>query len=178
MGWEDRSYYRDRSGATGSRLLWLLNGSVPLFTFAGIRVRAHASLILLIALELAIGQLGAPAYTLALRVASMGMLFLVLLLHEFGHCFAARWMGGSADDILLWPLGGLASADPPHRAWPTFVTVAGGPLVNVLICAVTGGLLFLLPAYHVFPSLNPLSPMPPLRMVWGWSTPGLYLWWM
>ena len=48
MGWEDRPYYRDRSGDTGNPLMWLLTGSVHLFTFAGIRVRCHASLLLLI----------------------------------------------------------------------------------------------------------------------------------
>jgi len=40
----DRPYYRDDRGSMGSPLMWLWNGSVPLFTLFGIRVRAHASL--------------------------------------------------------------------------------------------------------------------------------------
>ncbi|HTW94017.1 MAG TPA: site-2 protease family protein [Tepidisphaeraceae bacterium] len=177
MGWDDRSYYRDRSGATGNRLMWVLTGSVPLFTFRGIRVRAHASLLLFIALELALGGIFTHGeYGVAYRVVSMGMLFLVVLLHEFGHCFSARWMGGSGDDIMLWPLGGLAYADPPHRPWPTFVCVAFGPLVNVLICVVTASLLFFLPPYHISAPLNPLDALPMVHL--GWGDPDLYLWWM
>jgi stage IV sporulation protein FB len=66
----------------------------------------------------------------------MSVLFLVILLHEFGQCFAARYMGGDANEIMMTPLGGLAMAMAPRRPWPTFVTVAGGPLVNVAICIV------------------------------------------
>jgi len=173
MGWEDRSYYRDRSGATGNRLLWILSGSVPFFTAFGIRVRIHASLLFLIAVTLI--TFWVPDFSMAYRVVTMAMLFLIVLLHEFGHCFAARRMGGSADDIMMWPLGGLAFADPPHRPWPSFVTAAGGPFVNVLICAITGSLLFWCTLHHL-PPLNPFNAWPPFAM--SWSNPSLYLWWM
>ena len=68
----------------------------------------------------------------------MAILFVSVLLHEFGHCFGARIMGGRGEEILMWPLGGLAFADPPRRPWPQLVTTVGGPLVNVVICLVTG----------------------------------------
>jgi Zn-dependent protease len=80
---------------------------------------------------------------MAARVQSATILFGIILLHEFGHCFAARWMGGTADEILMTPIGGLAFAMAPRRPWPTFVTVAGGPLVNVLICLLCGLGLYL-----------------------------------
>ena len=70
-------------------------------------------------------------------VVSMCILFVSVLLHEFGHIFGARIMGGQGDDILIWPLGGLAFAAPPRRPWPSLVCTACGPLVNVLICIVT-----------------------------------------
>src|SRR5260221_14621489 len=141
MGWQDRSYYRDSGRGSSNPLLWLMTGSVPLFTAFGIRVRAHASLLVLVVLELLFG-LG-QGFTWQDRVQSMGALFGIILLHEFGHCFAARSGGGQADDILMWPLGGLSMAHAPRRPWPTFVTVAGGPLVNVLICLVCGLILYL-----------------------------------
>lgn len=141
MGWEDRPYYRDRDTGAGNPLMWLLTGSVPLFTAFGIRVRAHASMIILAALVLLFG-LGEGGVA-SLRVQFVTMFFLVVLLHEFGHCFAARWTGGSADEILMTPLGGLAMAHARRRPWPTFVTVAGGPLVNVLICLACGAGLYL-----------------------------------
>src|SRR5437762_11396789 len=40
--------------------------------------------------------------------------FVIVLIHEFGHCFGARYVGGEAKEILMWPLGGLAYLDVPH----------------------------------------------------------------
>jgi len=141
MGWQDRHYNREGFGSgTGNPLMWILSGSVPLFTAFGIRVRAHASLVILVVMVLLFG-LG-QGFTWQDRVQSMSILFLIVLLHEFGHCFTARWVGGDADDILMHPLGGLAFARPPHRPLPTFLTVAGGPAVNVLICVICGSILW------------------------------------
>src|SRR6185437_14177844 len=104
MGWENRHYYRDGQSSSGG--IWaFLNGSVPLFTAFGIRVRAHASLLITIACVILLDY--SKGYPLKARVASMSMLFVIIVLHEFGHCFAARWVGGEANDILMWPLGGL-----------------------------------------------------------------------
>ena len=151
MGWEDRPYYRDRPGQTGNPLMWLMTGSVPMFTVFGIRVRMHAALLLLIVLILLFG-LGDFGHTIALRVQTVSVLFGVILLHEFGHCFAARSVGGEANEILMTPLGGLAMAMAPRRPWPTFVTVAGGPLVNVVICLLCGaGLYFTSDAFPLGP---------------------------
>src|SRR5262249_13062882 len=66
----------------------------------------------------------------------MSLLFLIVLLHEFGHCFMARHVGGEANEVLLWPLGGLAAVDVPHSARANFLTAAGGPLANLLICLI------------------------------------------
>src|SRR5260221_2170667 len=121
-----------------------MNGSVPLFTAFGIRVRAHVSLILLIGLTLLLGGLTVKDFNIAVRVQSMTILFAIILLHEFGHCFAARWVGGDAEDILMSPLGGLAMARPPHRPLPTFITVAAGPMVNVLICLLAALAMYLI----------------------------------
>jgi len=140
MGWQDRPYYRDRSDSTSNPLMWALMGSVPLFTAFAIRVRAHASLVILIVLVLLFG-LG-QGFTWQDRILSMGVLFTIVLLHEFGHCFAARAVGGEAKDIVMHPLGGLAMASAPRHAWPQFVTVAGGPAVNVVICILCGAILW------------------------------------
>src|SRR4051812_26749110 len=139
MGFEDRPYYRDKSGSAGNPLLWLVSGSVPLFTVFGIRVRAHAILILYLAFQIFFP--GRTTIPMEERAIGAGILFGVVLLHEFGHCFAARWVGGEADDILMHPLGGLAFAHAPRRPLPTFLTVAGGPAVNVLLCAVCAAIL-------------------------------------
>ena len=145
MGWQDRPYYRDAGSSSGSPWMWLLNGSVPLFTVFGIRVRMHVTLLLLIVLGL-FGAVLPHGMGLTNALTVFGVLFVVILLHEFGHCFAARWMGGDADDILMWPLGGLAMTGAPNRPWPQLVTTVGGPLVNLIICAVTASIAIALSA--------------------------------
>src|SRR5205807_2412377 len=132
MAYQDRPYYRDSSRGATNPLMWLWNGSVPLFTVFGIRVRAHAGLIALAVIVLLFGYGGVG--TVLARIQSMAVLFSVILLHEFGHCFAARSVGGNAEEILMTPLGGLAMAYAPRRPWGQFITVAGGPAVNVIIC--------------------------------------------
>src|SRR5262249_44539324 len=69
----------------------------------------------------------------------------------FGHCFAARWMGGDAEEILMWPLGGLAMTGAPNRPWPQLVTTLGGPLVNLIICVVAAILGFAIWQRFQFP---------------------------
>ena len=143
MGWQDRPYYRDSSSSGTSPWMWLLTGSVPLFTMFGIRVRMHVSLLFVIVFTLLFsetkGGIGAKS-----AATSMSMLFVCVLLHEFGHCFGARWVGGTADEILMWPLGGLAMINPPHRPWPSFIATAAGPAVNLALCIIAGITLFIL----------------------------------
>ncbi|MCI0380275.1 MAG: hypothetical protein L0215_22040, partial [Gemmataceae bacterium] len=72
-----------------------------------------------------------------------------------GHCFAARRVNGEASEIVLWPLGGLANVDLPHSPKAHFVTAVGGPLVNLLICFVTGATLLFAFDTVLRPTWNP-----------------------
>ena len=177
MAWQDRPYYRDPGGATGNPLMWLLTGSVPLFTIFGIRVRMHASLLLIIVLILLFGMGSGFGGSAAIRVQSVSMLFLVILLHEFGHCFAARSVGGEATEIVMSPLGGVAMTMAPRRPWATFVTVAGGPAVNLLICLFCGLGIYLI--LGIFP-LGPwtFGKIFPRVMNPGWLQVSSYLFWI
>jgi Zn-dependent protease len=83
----------------------------------------------------------------------MLMLFASVLLHEFGHCFGARWVDGEANEVLIWPLGGLANIEVPHTPWANFVATIAGPAVNLVLCLVTAALLA---GGGMMPSLNPL----------------------
>ena len=56
--------------------------------------------------------------------------------HEFGHSLACRQVGGRADRIVLWPLGGVAYVDPPQRPGATLWSIAAGPLVNVALAPI------------------------------------------
>jgi stage IV sporulation protein FB len=82
-----------------------MSWTFPLFRLFGIQVRMHWTLAILL-----IGQLvqGHFKDSLRLRAIDMGILFVSILFHEFSHCWMARRRGGHAEEILLWPLGGLA----------------------------------------------------------------------
>lgn len=175
MGWEDRPYYRERGGSAGGSLGWLLFGSVPLGTWFGIRVRVHVTLVIFMGMTLlfseAKGGLG-----LTNAAVSMAILFFSVLLHEFGHCAGARLTGGTADDILMWPLGGLAFTAPPHRPWPSFITTACGPLVNLAICVVTGTAVAVL---NHSPDAIPWFPVKEgLKSYVPHDSTTYYLWWI
>src|SRR6516165_3946792 len=87
------------------------SGSFRLFRVAGIDVFLHWSWLVVAVLEV---QFRADAYpSQAWNVAEYLALFGLVLLHEFGHALACRQVGGTADRIVLWPLGGVAYVSPP-----------------------------------------------------------------
>jgi Zn-dependent protease len=133
-----------------------LSWSIPLFRAFGIQVRLHILYIVLTLGFILREYNRSPDTWVESTIIWVVVLFFIILLHEFGHCFAARREGGDAEEILMWPLGGLAYCDIPHTARANFVTAAGGPLVNVLICVACT--IVLIP-FELLPPLNPLNYM-------------------
>lgn len=68
-------------------------------------------------------------------VVTIGV-FAIVLMHEFGHALACRSVGGRAERIVLWPLGGVAYVQPPQRAGAMLWSIVAGPLVNVVLVPV------------------------------------------
>jgi Zn-dependent protease len=85
------------------------------------------------------------------------ILFFAVLLHELGHCFAARAVNGDAQEVLLWPLGGLANVELPSRPRAHFLTAAAGPATNLLLAV---GFALLLLAVRPGPLQPAWSPLP------------------
>ena len=78
------------------------------------------------------------------RAVEYVALFGIVLMHEFGHALACRSVGGKADTIVLWPLGGIAYVSPPARPGALLWTIVAGPLVNlVLIAPCAAGMLLI-----------------------------------
>jgi Zn-dependent protease len=136
--------------------------SLPLGRLFGITVRVHIVFFIFIVVMWLkkLGPDSRPGEASAMLVLML-LLFLSVLLHEFGHCFAARHVDGEANEVLLWPLGGLARCEVPHSPWAHFITAAGGPLVNLLLCVLSGAVLVLFFSFQ--PSFNPLPDQ-------AWST--------
>jgi Zn-dependent protease len=111
-------------------------GSFRIFSFNGIHVFLHWSWFLWAVYET---RGGVARYSSnAWNVLEFLALFLIVLMHEFGHALACRQIGGRADQIVLWPLGGVAYVDPPPRPGATLWSIAAGPLVNVALFPVVG----------------------------------------
>jgi Zn-dependent protease len=150
--------------------------SIPLGRLFGITVRVHIlypvvalALILRVAFQKEPYPFPEGAW---IDVAALtGLLLVSVLLHELGHCFAARRVQGDASEILIWPLGGLASVDIPHTPRAHFLTAAAGPAVNFVLWLAC----LLLLAFAFEPSYQP--PWNPFRMpLRQTSAGGLEMW--
>src|ERR1700683_1563704 len=113
-------------------------GSIRLFRAAGITVFLHWSWFLVAAYE--INGRGRNYSSLVFNVLEYLALFLIVLMHEFGHSLACRQVGGEANQIVLWPLGGVAYVNSPPRPGATLWSIAAGPLVNVALIPVLSGI--------------------------------------
>jgi Zn-dependent protease len=111
-------------------------GSFRLFRFAGIDVYLHWSWFLVAAFE--VSHRAGGYSSLGWNALEYGALFGIVLMHEFGHALACRSVGGQAEQIVLWPLGGVAYVSPPQRPGATLWSIAAGPLVNVVLLPVLG----------------------------------------
>ena len=110
--------------------------SLKVASVAGIEVRIHLTFLLFLA------WIWFSYYQVAgLPGAVQGVLFILslfacVLLHEFGHAFAARAFGIATPDITLLPIGGVARLTRlPDKPWQELVVAIAGPLVNVVIAA-------------------------------------------
>lgn len=113
------------------------SGSWRFFRFRGVEVYVHWSWFL--AAWFIVSTRGHAYSSMAWNAAEYVGLFLIVLLHEFGHVFACRQVGGVSNEIVLWPLGGIALGRPPPRPGAELWTIAAGPLVNVVLYPVLLG---------------------------------------
>ena len=168
MAREDRFYYRDSQDDRSSSLPSVLGGSIHMFWAGSCPVRMHAGALMaaVIYLIAGVGSLDFPQ-----RLLAVGILLMLVLLHESGHCLVTTFLRGSVDEVLLWPLGGLVDVRPPRRPLSVLITALAGPMVNAAICAICWTALHFLS--HSSPvMLNPFAIALPPAM---WSDPRFYL---
>ncbi len=122
--------------------------SLHIARVAGTDVKIHATFFLLLAFLAFIYYRHGGAAAAIDGVLFVSLIFLSVLLHEFGHALAARRYGIRTPDITLLPIGGLARLERiPENPKQELVIAIAGPLVNVAIAGllwaflgVTGGL--------------------------------------
>src|SRR6201995_6143920 len=113
---------------------------------AGTVIRIPLIFLLFLAWIFAASYASGGAATAWDSLVFMLLLFLCVLLHEFGHIFTARAFGVPTPFVTLLPIGGVAQLERiPEEPWEEFLIAIAGPLVNVaitiLLVAVAGAQL-------------------------------------
>jgi len=111
-----------------------MNWSFRIARITGIEVRIHLAFLLLLAFYAlsAFPQGGTRGALTA--VALISLVFLCVLLHEFGHAYAALAFGIRTPDITLHLFGGIARLERmPEKPWQEVIIALAGPMVNVAI---------------------------------------------
>ena len=105
---------------------------------AGIDVYLHATFVLLLGwVALVQYQRGGSVAAALSGVVFIVAVFVVVLMHEYGHALAARRYGIATRDITLLPIGGVARLERmPRDPRQELVVALAGPAVNVALAIV------------------------------------------
>ena len=115
-----------------------IGGGQPIYvgTLFGIEITLHPLLLIYFLVSAALPWL-LQSKTMTMKVwmylvvVNIPLLFGTVLLHELGHCFATRKVGGEVHGILLWPLGGLAYIGHSGDAKDDLIVSIAGPLTHI-----------------------------------------------
>ena len=100
------------------------------------------------------------------------LVFITILVHEFGHGLMTRHLGGSIDKILLWPLGGICFSVMPRslsvrdKVLNDLKIVVAGPATHLFQLPI-----WLTVLYLGFPLVDPLQFLNPFG---HWRIPEEY----
>src|SRR6266403_1792508 len=123
-----------------------MSWSIPIIRLGGIQLRMHVTFLLLI-VWVALVSASAAVFVL--------LLFLCVVLHEFGHALAAKAFGINTPDITLLPIGGVARLERmPEEPKQELLIAVAGPAVNVVIALG----LFVAGGSFINPFVNPAAP--------------------
>ena len=113
----------------------IFNSTITLGTIAQIPIKLHwsFSLLLLFVGYIAYDQ-AIPSNQLGWFFAYVFLLFVFVIMHEYGHALTARKFGIRTRDIILSPIGGIARLERlPERPLQELIVALAGPGVNVIL---------------------------------------------
>ncbi len=130
--------------------------SFKLGRFLGIDVFVHFTFLILLAVIGFAHWMPERSLGAALSgVLFFAMLFLCVLLHEYGHALMARCFGVGTRDITLLPIGGVARLERmPQKPMQELLVALAGPVVNVVIALALGAWLTLEHAWEPLSALG------------------------
>jgi Zn-dependent protease/predicted transcriptional regulator len=113
------------------RSLWTWN----LGRIAGIPIRMHLTLFVLLAWIAAMYMVqGATFGATGLGLLLVATIFVIIVVHELGHALVARRYGIATRDIMLLPIGGIASLERmPEKPQQELAVAIVGPVINLVL---------------------------------------------
>lgn len=88
-------------------------------------------------------NLGHTWQAVASGISFVLVLFLCVILHEFGHALTARHFGYKTRNITIFPIGGVATFDTlPENPKEEILVALAGPAVNIIIALILGIILW------------------------------------
>ena len=114
-----------------------MSWSLSIGKVAGTVVRIHLTFLLFLAWIFAATYASGGSANAWDSLLFIVLVFLCVLLHEFGHIFTARAFGVQTPYVTLLPIGGVAQLERiPEEPGQEFLIAIAGPLVNVAITLV------------------------------------------
>jgi len=150
------------------------NWSIPAGRLFGVELRVHLTFFFLL-LFVWLTESARGSTNAGRGLALVGIVFASVVLHELGHALVSRRAGIPAKAIILLPIGGVTLFDeaqhplgPAMLNWKRDVRIAlAGPLVNLLLAAVAGGVLLAeFPQVHLWAQPYVYSSNLPRSLVW------------
>ena len=126
----------------------ILSWSIDLGRWLGVQVRVHYFLVLF-GLSRLIWAAVEPGHVIGPTAAWVGLLFVVLALHELGHVLMARIHDTEPEPVQLWPLGNLVIPGP-SRTNDTVAIAAAGLLTSFTLAIGTAVILAICGTSMVF----------------------------
>ncbi len=112
-------------------------GSVLSIRLFGVPVRFHFTFVLLVVFLIAVGLEGPSGAESAIYVLA---LFASVLLHELGHALVSKRYGIGTEEIVMFPIGGVARLERSPKPREELWIALAGPVVNIIIAIVLLGL--------------------------------------